>query len=136
MQLHSPLLAHLPQFELHAAPFAAKIDSHDAVVILTSRVCCLREDILDASIVVGRVELAEGRDRLADHGFDLFIIADVAADRDGLVALGGQFIRRGTNRLLVPVGERDGRPRLGESIRRREAEPRRRAGHQRDLSFE
>jgi hypothetical protein len=109
------LFAHLLQFELHATPFAAEIDSHDAVVILTGGVGGLREHILDARVVIGGIEPAEGGDRLRNHGFDLRIIGDVATNGDGLMPLRVQSIGRNTRRFLVPVGECDGRPRLGES---------------------
>jgi hypothetical protein len=78
------LFAHLLQFELHATPFAAENDSHDAVVILTGGVGGLREHILDARVAIGGIEPAEGGDRLRNHGFDLRIIGDVATNGDGL----------------------------------------------------
>ena len=81
------MFAHLLQFELHATPFAAEIDSHDAVVILTGGVGGLGEDILDARVVIGGIEPAKGFDRLRDHGYDLRVIGDVAADSDGFVTL-------------------------------------------------
>ena len=130
------MFAHLLQFELHATPFAAEIDPHDAVVILAGGVSSLREHILNARVVVGGIEPAEGCDRLRDHGFDLCVVGDVAADGDGLMALRGQFIGRTTHGVLVPVGQRDGRPRFRESFRRSEPQSRSRARHQRDLSFE
>src|SRR5207253_27294 len=63
------LFAHLLQFELHAAPFAAEIDPHDAIVIFTGGVGSLCEDILDARVVIGGIKPAKDRDRLRDHGF-------------------------------------------------------------------
>ena len=103
------MFAHLSQLELHAAPFASEIDPHDAVVILTGGVSRLREDILDARIVVSGIQPAESRDRLRDHGFDLRIVGDVAGNGEGSVALRGQLLGRSAHSVLVPVCERDGR---------------------------
>ena len=130
------LLAHLLQFKLHAAPFATEINPHDAVIILTGGVSSLCEDILDARVVIGGIEPAESRDRPRDHGFDLCIVRDVATNGEHLMAFGGQVLDRGTHSALVQVGQRDGRPRFRESLRRSEAQSRSRAGHQRDFSLE
>jgi hypothetical protein len=78
------LFAHLLQFELHAAQFAAEIDPHYAVVILSGSVCGLCEDILDARVAIGGIEPAESSDRLLDHGIDLHVIGDIATNGDGL----------------------------------------------------
>jgi hypothetical protein len=130
------LFAHLLQFELHAAPFAAEIDPHDAVVILSVSVCSLCEDILDSRVVISGIEPAESSHRLLDHGIDLRVIGDIATNGDGLVALGGQALGCDLHRGLVPVCQRDGRPRFRESLRCGEAKSRRCADHQRDLFLE
>ena len=101
------MFAHLLQFEFHATPFAAEIDPHDAVVVLTGGVGGLGEGILDARVVIGDIELAQGCDRLRDHGFDLRVIGDITADGDDLMALSGQFLDSGIYGALIPVGERD-----------------------------
>jgi hypothetical protein len=82
------------------------------------------------------IQPAEISDRLLDHGIDLRVVGDIAADGDGLMALGAQFLGRGAHRILVPVGQRDGRPRLRESLRCGEAKSRRCTGHQRYLFLE
>src|SRR5205814_313990 len=62
------LLAHLLQLKLHATPYTAEIDRHHPVVIFSGRISGLCEDILNAGIVVGRIEPPEGRDSLTNHG--------------------------------------------------------------------
>ena len=91
---------------------------------------------MDARVVIGGIEPAESNDRLLDHGIDLRVIGNIATNGDGLVALGGQFLGCGLHRVLVPVDQRDGRPRFRESLRCGEAKSRRPAGHQRDLFLE
>jgi hypothetical protein len=115
------LFAHLLQLELHATPFATEIDPHDAVVIFTGSVGRFCKNILHTRIVIGRIEPTKGFDHSRDHGFNLPIIGDIAADGDGLVPLGSQFIGRGTRGGLVPVGQRHRRSRFRESLRCGEA---------------
>src|SRR5205814_1410751 len=56
------LLAHLSQLELHATPYAAEIDRHHLVVIVTRRISSFRKNILNARIVVSGIELSESGD--------------------------------------------------------------------------
>src|SRR5208283_28585 len=61
------LLAHLLELELHATPDATEIDPHHPVVIFAGRVGRFREDILDAGIVIGHIDPAEGLDCFLHH---------------------------------------------------------------------
>jgi hypothetical protein len=56
------LLAHLSQFELHETPDAAEVDAHHAVVILAGRIGRFREHILDARVIVSRIETSKDLD--------------------------------------------------------------------------
>src|SRR4051794_8827115 len=101
------LFEHLAQLEFHAAPYATKIDRRDAIEVFTGRISGVGDDILDAGIVVGCIQPAEGRDRLLNHGFDLRVIGDIALNGEDSMTLGSQLISRGTHGVLVPVGQRD-----------------------------
>src|SRR3974390_2558933 len=50
------LFAHMLQLELHAAPHTAQVDPHHAVVIFPRRISSFDENILNAGIVVRRIE--------------------------------------------------------------------------------
>src|SRR6266576_3965711 len=82
------LLAHLLKFELHAAPDAAEVDPHHSVVVFCSGISRVREDILNAGVVVGCIEAPEGGDRLMNHGFHLFVVGNVATDSKCFMASG------------------------------------------------
>jgi hypothetical protein len=64
-----------------------------------------------------RVEPAESRDGLGHHRLDMSVVGDVEGNGKDLVAISLQFVRRGANVLLIPVGQYDGRPRFSESFR-------------------
>jgi hypothetical protein len=85
------LLAHLLQFELHAAPDTAQVDPHHPVVIVTGRVGRLGEDILDACVVVGCIEPSKGSNSLLHHCFYLRVIRYITADGQCLVTFIGEF---------------------------------------------
>lgn len=65
------LFAHLLQFKFHAAPFAAEIDPHDAVVVFTGGVGRLCEDILDA-----RRSIASTRNRFNEPSVQNSFVLD------------------------------------------------------------
>ncbi len=99
----APLLAHMPQLELHRAPDATQIDAHHSVVIFAGRISGLGEDILNAGIVVGRIKLAEGSDRLLHHRFNLGIIRYIAANRQCLMPFMRKFLGCSLDFLFVPI---------------------------------
>src|SRR5271154_427270 len=68
------LLAHLLQFELHAAPDTAQVDRHDPVVIIAGRICSFRQNTLYAGIVIGSIEPSEVGDSLLYHCLHLRVI--------------------------------------------------------------
>jgi hypothetical protein len=68
------LVAHLPQLELHAVSYAAQIDGHHAVVVVTRRIGSLGKHILHVRVVVGGIQTSKLRDRLLHHGFHFRII--------------------------------------------------------------
>jgi hypothetical protein len=70
----TPLLEHLPQLELHATPHAAKIDGNHAVKVFSGGIGSFHSDVLDAGIVVGRIEPPERSHRPLNHTFYLSIV--------------------------------------------------------------
>ena len=86
------LLAHLPQLELHATPYTTEIDGHHSVKIFSSSISSFRNNILNASIVVGCIQPAEIGDSLLNHCFDLSVISYIAMDSECFVTLGSQFL--------------------------------------------
>src|SRR3989442_5293838 len=99
----TPLLAHLLQLKLHATPYTAEIDRHHPVVIFSGGISSLCEDILNAGIVVGRIEPPESRDSLMNHGLYLGVISNVTMNSQRLMTLRLQFLGCRTHRLFVPV---------------------------------
>jgi hypothetical protein len=97
------LLAHLTQLELHASPYTTKIDGHDSVKILSGSISGLRDNILNAGVIVGSIQLAESGDSLLNHCFYLRVVSNVAMNGDRFVTLVGEFCRCGTHRLLIPI---------------------------------
>jgi len=59
------LFAHLSQLELHATPYTAEIDPHHPVVIFPGSISSLGENILNAGVIVGDIQPAEGGCRIA-----------------------------------------------------------------------
>ncbi len=76
-----------------------------------------RDNILNAGIVVGRIEPPESSYRPFHHGFHLNVISDVALHGKSLVPPAGQFLDGGTHRILVRVGQHHRSARFGKSLR-------------------
>src|SRR5229473_8618991 len=93
----APLLEHLPQLELHATPHTAKIDRNHAIKVFSGSIGGFHSNILNASIVVSRVEPPERRYGLLNHTFYLSIVSDVAVDGKCLVPLHRKFLGSGTH---------------------------------------
>src|SRR5579863_681273 len=74
------LFAHLLQLEFHAAPHTAQIDAHHPVIIFAGGIGRFCKNVLNAGVVVGRIESAESGDRLFHHGVYLRVVRHVAAD--------------------------------------------------------
>ena len=100
------LLAHLAQLELHASPDTTEIDGHHSVIVFPGSISGLRNNILNAGIVVGRIQPAESGDGLLNHCFHLSVISDVAMDSECLVTVGRQFLGCRLHCLLIPVRQR------------------------------
>jgi hypothetical protein len=49
------LLAHLAQLELRATPYTTEVDGHHSVKIFSRSVSGLRNNILNASVIVGGI---------------------------------------------------------------------------------
>jgi hypothetical protein len=90
----------------HAAPDAPQVDVGDAVELLQRAVG--RRSVFghDAGVVEGRVQSAELGECLLDHGFYLSVVADVARDGKGSMALAHQLLGGFPHRFLFEVGER------------------------------
>src|SRR5438105_8432233 len=130
------LLPHLAQLELHAAPDAAEVNGHHPVVVVARGVGRFRQDVLDARVVVRRVQTAEGGHRLIDHRLHLRVIGPVTANGEHLVTPCGQPVRGRTHRLLVPVREHHRGTGLGKRLRGCKAQAGGCAGNERDFVFE
>ncbi|HEV2785705.1 MAG TPA: hypothetical protein VGV67_04900 [Solirubrobacteraceae bacterium] len=91
---------------------------------------------LDAGVVEREVDPAEGVHRAVHEGGDLGLVGDVAGDAERLITGGGQLVGGGAQRLLVDVGEHDGRPRGSEGAGGLEAHAGARAGDERDAAVE
>jgi hypothetical protein len=129
------LFAHHLKLELHAAPDASQVDAHDAVEVVARRVGRFCKDILNACVVVSRVETSERRDSLLHHGFDLRIIGYVTMNGECLVSLVGEVFGCGLYFFFVPVGEHDGCASFSEGLCCRETQSGRSARYQGDLVF-
>jgi hypothetical protein len=70
------------------------VDPRDAVVILTGGVGSRCKVILDTRVVIGGIVSAKDYDRRIDHGFDLSVIGNVAADGDSIMVSAGQLVDR------------------------------------------
>jgi hypothetical protein len=83
---------HGPQPVLGAEQHAAQVDVHHAVV-LVHRDLGDGLSTADASDVQHGVDLAEGLDRLGEHGLDLLFLGDVDPERhDGIPELLGRLL--------------------------------------------
>jgi hypothetical protein len=74
------LFAHPAELVLHAGPDAAQIDRVHPVESLGRLVSGIDGRGLDAGVVEGEVESAEGIDRALDEGGDLRLIGHIAGD--------------------------------------------------------
>jgi len=84
-----------------------KVDANNAVEILAGGISSLRNCVLNARIVIGRIQLSEGGDCLIDHRFYLSVVSHVAFDSEYLVAFGSQAFGRRADGVLVAVGQYD-----------------------------
>src|SRR6516164_9416956 len=132
----APLREHLPQLALHATPHAAKIDGNHAVKVFSRSIGGFRRDVLDARVIVGRIEPPERSHGLLNQTFYLSVVGDVAADGESLVPQRGQFLGGRTYSLFICIGEHDRSARFGESPRRREAQTGSGACDKSNLAFE
>jgi hypothetical protein len=95
------LLAHGAQLKLHATPHTAEIDCYYSVKIVSGCIRGLRTNILDAGIIVSRIQSTKSADSLLDHRFYLGVISHIALYSQRFVALRGQFLRCGTRSSQV-----------------------------------
>jgi hypothetical protein len=128
--------AHVAQFVFHAGPNAAQVDGVDPIEALGRLVRCIARRRLDAGIVVGHVEPAEGGDRPLDHRGDLVLVRHVASHGQELAtgvfkASGGCIQSRTGN-----IGQHDGSTGIEKRLRGREADAGAGAGDERNLAFE
>lgn len=128
--------AHVAQFVLQAGPHATEVDGVDAVEHLGVFVGGVGGRHLDAGVVVGHVEAAEGLHRAVDGGGDLVLVGDVADDGDDAVALVAELLGGGHQGGFVDVGESDGGTGFGEGARGGESHAGGGAGDEGDLTVE
>jgi hypothetical protein len=102
------LRAHLVQLVLHARPDTAQVDRGDPVEVLGRLVGRVAGRDLDAGVVEGHVEPAEGVDRALDEGGNLGLVGHVAGDGERLMTGGGELVGGGAEGVFVDVGEHDG----------------------------
>jgi hypothetical protein len=121
---------------LHAAPHAAQVHRVYAVEVLGRLIGGVARRYLDAGVVEGHVEPAEGRHGSIDHRRDLGLVGDVASDGERPPPGRVQPLRHSLQRGVVKVGEDDGRARLGEGLRRCQSYAGPGASHERDLPAE
>src|SRR5258708_18494477 len=86
------LFAHLLQLELPATPYTLEVDPHHPVVVFPGSISSLCENILNAGIVVSRVEPAESSDRLFHHSLHLRVVGHVTADGQCLMTFIGKLL--------------------------------------------
>jgi hypothetical protein len=130
------LREHLPQLALHATPHAAKIDGNHAVKVFSRSIGGFHRDVLDARVIVGRIEPPERSHGPLNQTFYLSVVGDVAADGESLVPQRGHFLGGRTYSLFIRIGEHDRSARFGESFRRREAQTGSGACDKSNLAFE
>lgn len=97
------LLAHLALLELHATPHTAEIDGHHAIKVFSGSISGLRNHVLNTGIAESGIKPPERGDRLLDHRFYLSVIRYVATDSECFVPLGGEFLGRRADGLLIAV---------------------------------
>ena len=93
-----------------------QVDTGDAVELLQRAIAGRSDFGHDASVVEGRVQSAELGDRPLGHGLYLNVVADVASDGKGSMALADQPLRGFPNRFLFDVGKRHGCTRLRKRL--------------------
>jgi hypothetical protein len=83
------LLTHDLELEFHAAPDAPQVNAHHTVLVSAWRVGDFCKNILNASIVIGGIQLAELSQGLLHHSFNLRIVRHVTSDDQRLVTFVG-----------------------------------------------
>jgi hypothetical protein len=111
------LLAHLPQFVLHAGPDAAQVDGVDAVEGVGGFVGGVGRRGPDAGVVERHVETAVGCDGLVDEGGDLLLVGHVALDAEGFMPALPQLCGGGRQDFGVDVSQDDRGSGLAECLR-------------------
>jgi len=97
------LFAHLLELELHATPYTLEVDPHHPVVVFPGSISGLCENILNAGVVVSRVEPPESSDRLFHHSLHLRVVGHVTADGQCLMTFIGKLLGCGLRVFLIPV---------------------------------
>jgi hypothetical protein len=87
-----PLGAHLAQLVFHAGPHPAQVDRDDPVEDVGRFVGGVARWNLDAGIVEGEVEPAEGFDGRLHHGRHTVLLGDVTPNTEDPVAGGCQLV--------------------------------------------
>ena len=111
------MAAHLAQLVFHAGPHPAQVDRRDPVEDFGGFIGGIAGWHLDAGVVEGEVEPAEGVDGRLDHGRHAVLVGDVTTNTEDAVAGGCQLVRGCPQRGLVDVGDDDRGTRLGERAR-------------------
>jgi hypothetical protein len=104
--------------------------------VIAWRVGRFRQHVLNAGVVVGRIQPSELSNRPVDHGFDLCIVRDVTGDSQGFVASVGQRPRGRPHCLLAPIRQHHRGAGLGKCMGGRETQSGGSAGDQRNPVFE
>jgi hypothetical protein len=113
-----------------------RFDRGDAIEALGRLVGRISGRDHDAGIVEGLVEPAEVVHGAVDEAGDLGLVGHVAGDAERLMAGGGQLVGGSRERVLVDVGEHDGRAGCGEGPGGVEPHAGAGAGDERDLAAE
>jgi len=81
----------------------SEIDGHHAIKVFSGSISGFRNHVLNTGIVVSCIKPPERGDRLLDHRFYLRVIRYVATDSECFVPLGGEFLGRRADGLLIAV---------------------------------
>jgi hypothetical protein len=125
----------LPQFVLHAGPYAAQVHRIDSVKGVTGLVGGVGWQSLDAGVVESHVQPAEGCNVLVDHRGNLLLIGHVTGDAQHLVLAGPQVLDGSSKRGLV-MSAGTTAPDSAERLRGGQADARTSAGDQREVPSE
>src|SRR6185503_14909230 len=79
---------HRRNLVLERQPNAFDVDVHNLVVTFFALIGKRRLHLLNAGVVEGKIEPAEGRQRLIDHRFDITRFRDVGFDEERITAEG------------------------------------------------